>query len=252
MKVNRFFIILVLIIIVFPHISPACTTFCFKNNGDWIYGRNYDWHTGHCLVMVNKRGVSKVALRDHNPAKWVSKYGSITFNQYGREFPLGGMNEAGLVIECMWLNGSKYPPPDSRAALSELQWIQYQLDNYAAVEDVIKSDKIIRIDVSDSSPLHFLVCDRNGQAATIEFLDGKMKVHTKETLPASALTNHTYEDSILLWKIAGGNEGSEAVKRANYSLKRFFWAARGVDKWNREKRGSPVDYAFNVLGRAAV
>ena len=33
------------------------------------------------------------------PASWVSKYGSVTFNQYGRELPTGGMNEAGLVVE---------------------------------------------------------------------------------------------------------------------------------------------------------
>jgi choloylglycine hydrolase len=26
---------------------------------------------------------------------WTSRYGSITFNQYGREFPSGGINEKG-------------------------------------------------------------------------------------------------------------------------------------------------------------
>jgi penicillin V acylase-like amidase (Ntn superfamily) len=31
----------------------------------------------------------------------------VTFNQYGRNFPSGGMNEAGLVIELMWLEGSR-------------------------------------------------------------------------------------------------------------------------------------------------
>jgi penicillin V acylase-like amidase (Ntn superfamily) len=43
-----------------------------------------------------------------NPAKWVSRYGSVTFNQYGCENPTGGMNEAGLVVEQMWLDESAY------------------------------------------------------------------------------------------------------------------------------------------------
>jgi choloylglycine hydrolase len=34
---------------------------------------------------------------DGKTISWISKYGSITFNQYGREFPTGGMNEKGLV-----------------------------------------------------------------------------------------------------------------------------------------------------------
>lgn len=47
--------------------------------------------------------------------------------QYGRNFPTGGMNEAGLVIELMWLDGSRYPVPDARPAVDNLQWIQYNL-----------------------------------------------------------------------------------------------------------------------------
>jgi len=60
------------------------------------------------------------------PAKWVSAYGSVTFNQFGRELPLGRMNEAGLVIEIMWLTQTEYPHSDRRPALRELQWAQYQ------------------------------------------------------------------------------------------------------------------------------
>ena len=40
------------------------------------------------------------------------KYGAIFFNQFGREFPMGGMNEAGLVVELMWLDETVFPSPD--------------------------------------------------------------------------------------------------------------------------------------------
>ena len=54
---------------------------------------------------------------------WTSTYGSATFNQYGREFPMGAMNEAGLVVETMMLDETEYPEADSRPAINILQWI---------------------------------------------------------------------------------------------------------------------------------
>ena len=85
--------------------------------------------------------------QDGETISWVSKYGSITFNQYGKEFPTGGMNEKGLVVELMWLDETRYPEPDQRGVLNVLQWIQYQLDNSQTIDEVIASDKKIRIAV---------------------------------------------------------------------------------------------------------
>jgi len=96
--------------------SLACTTFCLKNRGEVLFGGNYDWMIGDGLVFVNKRGVAKQATveESEHQAQWVSKYGSVTFNQYGRENPMGGMNEAGLVVEVMWLAETEYPKEDAR------------------------------------------------------------------------------------------------------------------------------------------
>ncbi len=253
MKIRRISLLLfaALIILLLPERSFPCTTFCFQHSGEWVYGRNYDWSIEDCLIVVNKRGVTKTALTQDNPAQWISKYGSITFNQYGREFPLGGMNEAGLVIECMWLEQTEYPHPDSRFELGDLQWIQYQLDNFATVDEVLESNKDVRISVR-STPLHFLVCDRNGRAATIEFLGGTMVVHTGENLPVSALTNSTYENSVLLLETFNGDETSEVFDTADYSLKRFVWAAKGVNSWNSKTGADPVDYAWDMLDKVAV
>lgn len=247
------FTVLVLLVILPQSLTP-CTTFCFREAGGWIYGRNFDWHTGHCLIMVNKRGVSKIADSPvgHNPAKWVSKYGSVTFNQYGREFPLGGMNEAGLVIECMWLRPAQYPAADARAELSELQWIQYQLDNCATVAEVIDGDETVRIAADGPAPLHFLVCDAEGEAAAVEFLEGKMVVHTGKDLPVTALTNSTYDQSIGLYREVDEKKRIEVLDTANYSLKRFVWAGQGVRRRGARAVGSPVDHAFKILEKVAV
>ena len=112
-------------------------------NGKMVFGRNYDWMADEGMVCTNQRGLTKTSMKmpDGNTISWVSRYGSITFNQYGKEFPTGGMNEKGLVVELMWLDGTIYPQPDERPSIGVLQWIQYQLDNHASIEEVIKSDQ---------------------------------------------------------------------------------------------------------------
>ncbi|HVG42417.1 MAG TPA: linear amide C-N hydrolase, partial [Chitinophagaceae bacterium] len=127
--------------------TMGCTTFFLQKQGQMVFGRNYDWVTATGLVNTNLRGLAKSSLPIGGGSilRWTSKYGSVTFNQYGKEFPNGGMNEQGLVVELMWLSDSRYPAADNRPALSVLQWIQYQLDNCESVEEVIVTDKNLRI-----------------------------------------------------------------------------------------------------------
>lgn len=224
----------------------ACTTFCLKNKGEVLFGKNYDWMIGDGLVFVNKRGVSKVSTVESstNPAKWVSKYGSVTFNQYGRESPMGGMNEAGLVIELMWLDETKYPKADSRPALDTLEWIQYQLDTSATVEEVLKNAENVRI--ASQITLHYLVNDRSGNSATVEFLDGNLVAHTGEKLTVSALANDTYEKSLNYSKRA------ENAKSEN-SLDRFTRAAQRAKEFEKQPKSEQeaVGYAFDILTNVA-
>ncbi|HEX6789683.1 MAG TPA: linear amide C-N hydrolase [Candidatus Krumholzibacteria bacterium] len=202
--------------------ASACTTFCYADGGTLVFGRNYDWMVGDGLVMVNKRGVTKRALTaDAAAAQWTSKYGSLTFNQYGREFPTGGMNEKGLVVELMWLDDTRYPDPDTRGALPTLQWIQYQLDNAATVGEVIASDRAVRISSAGSAKIHFLVADAAGGVAAIEFLDGRLVAHRGGELPYPVLTNDTYDRSVRFARSAGARSGKSSTE----SLDRFARAA---------------------------
>src|SRR6266542_2870525 len=105
-----------------------CTTFILEGDRRVYFGRNLDWDWEEGMVLVNAKHVSKRAfVAAANAAQWTSKYGSVTFNQFGREMPFGGMNEAGLVVENMWLDETQYPPADARPEINMLQWIQYQL-----------------------------------------------------------------------------------------------------------------------------
>jgi penicillin V acylase-like amidase (Ntn superfamily) len=239
---------LTLVIIIYSHVSflHACTTFFINKNGQMVFGRNYDWVTDAGMICTNLKGLSKTSMQTENgeTISWVSQYGSITFNQYGKEFPTGGMNEKGLVVELMWLDETKYPATDNRPAVGVLQWIQYQLDNCITIDEVIATDKKIRISATGTTPLHYLIADANGHAATIEFLNGKMVVHKGNDLTFPVLTNNIYDESVKAHKNSSGN--------GNNSLERFSEACSMIQKLNSNNVTKPIiDYSFDILGEVA-
>ncbi len=219
-----------------------------------VFGRNYDWITGNGMVCTNNKGLAKTSdkTRDGETISWVSQYGSITFNQYGKEFPTGGMNEKGLVVEMMWLDGTKYPGADDRPAIGELQWIQYQLDNCSTVDELIATDKKLRIASIGTTPLHFLVADAKGNAATIEFFEGKMKVYQGKDMPFSVLTNDEYAFSLAQTKTVTSSSGGNSLSFTSNSIDRFVKACNMLETFQQAGENTPViEYASGILDKVA-
>ena len=219
----------------------CCTTFVLKDSTQLVFGRNLDWVSDDGLVMINKRDVKKTSLvfPPEKATNWTSKYGSVTFNQFGKEFPFGGMNEKGLVVELMLIQG-KYPKLDKRTAVNELQWVQYQLDNSSTVNQVVLSDKSIRISKINQH-LHFLVCDSLGSTAVIEFSEKGMSVYQNESLPIPVLENDRYSTSL--------------IKHKNRKKCRFSTAASMLDEYpsqGNSKNSEIIDYSLDVLDRVAL
>jgi penicillin V acylase-like amidase (Ntn superfamily) len=243
----RFNIIVLLFLVLFPKQSfLECTSFCFEINDTILFGNNLDAYISDGLVVVNKRNVFKIAIWQSNPVNWTSKYGSITFNQWGREFPSRGINEAGLVVGEMLLSETCYPDPDSRPSIFHLQWIQYQLDNCATIEEVIESNSEIRID-QESFTSHFLIADSSGNCVSMEWLDGKLVYHAYETIPVKVLTNSTYYNSLDYYN------RENPPSQYNFSSEaRFYRAADMIENYDPSTDSSAVDYAFNILESVAI
>lgn len=226
----------------------ACTTFCLVAKGEVLFGRNYDWTIGDALVLVNKRGVAKTAtiIDSDNGAKWISKYGSVTFNQYGRENPTGGMNEMGLVVEQMWLSDTEYLKVDARPAVGTQEWIQYLLDNSATTAEAIKNAEGVRIE--SEVKVHYLINDKAGNTASVEFLKGMMVVHMGANLATPTLTNNTYDESLNYAKRA-----DVAKANSNESLDRFTRAVKKTKDFDKQPLSDQqaVAYAFEVLSDVA-
>ncbi len=242
MKQKRLLIISFTIILLnLISVGYPCTTFVLQQNDKIVFGRNLDWITGSGLIMTNPRNVKKTALVDpsEKPIEWIAKYGSITFNQIGRDLPYGGINESGLVVEHMTLEETHYPSKDNRYAISANQWIQFQLDNYSTVAEVLNSDTLLRI-VDATSKYHFLISDKSGDVATIEFLNSKMVSHTQDLLPISVLANSTYSNSLKCYKTAGDTD-------SNRSLYNFCTAANLIQENKKSSNDSIVNDAFEIL-----
>jgi choloylglycine hydrolase len=226
----------------------ACSAFVMNKGNRVIFGRNFDFFTGAGFVTVNPRNTAKTALvfPGNKPAQWVSQYGSVTFNQIGRDFPMGGMNEAGLVVECLWLFQAQYPGTDDRAALTELQWIQYQLDNCRTVEEVVASDRLVRI-LASATKLHFLVCDRTGRAGVVEFIDGKSVLYSPDRLPVKALANNPYQDCLEALKGFRGFGGATPIPDSSASNERFARMAAQIKGFGSGRSAADIESAFRIL-----
>ncbi len=240
-----------LVLVLFLLISPtvvACTSFILDNNGFAVFGSNLDYRIHEGLVFVNKRNVTKTMLdpsTNGEYAEWTSKYGSVSFNIGGYQFAYAGMNEAGLVISTMALDITQNPAPDERPPLETATWVQYQLDNASTIEDVIASDSVVRI---ANTTDHYLVADKTGSSAVIEFIEGEMVVHTDEAMPVKALTNNTYEESIDSWKKSRWWMFWKFLERRFWrsSLIRFEIAADSVKSFDDNGKDKAIDYAFDT------
>jgi len=207
-----------------------------------IVAYNYDFHSPEGLVLANKRRTKKISSLRTQGATWAAAYGSVTFNQFGRDNPMTGINEKGLMVSQMWLDETKYPPADARPAIGILEWIQYNLDRHASVAELVANAEALR--PVSRIPIHYLVADAIGDAATLEFLDEKLVVHRGATMPVRALANSTYADSVAAFEKA---KSKGEVPLTVSSLDRFVRAAMLASQGKAE----PIGRGFEILASVA-
>ncbi len=241
-----------------PALTQSCSTFVLSHGSALLVGHNLDDYIKvPGLIVVNPRGLSKENvtfedIKSSNRSKlaprlsWVSRYGSVTYNVFGREFPDGGMNEAGLYVGEMTLMGTVWPEDPVLPRMYHHQWIQYLLDNFATVDEAVAS--LSKALPEGHCQWHFFLADKGGQAAVVEFLKGKAIVYEGKALPYKILCNDPYEGEL---KDLVNYEGFGGTKKPAPLYERedprFRWAA--VMLKNFDEAVPAVDYAFTVLDR---
>ena len=259
------FLPLIIIFLELQLISPiyACSTFMLFQNNNLLVGHNLDqeFYTPGSIYL-NRRGERKrsiscfdLELTDiETPIlEWTSKYGSITFSPHGRNLPDGGMNEIGLTVSEMGLAESEFSFNSKHPTMLSHLWIQYQLDNYATVEEVLKHLHDINIEPSStftppaSSNYHLFVTDSQGNMAIIEFIEGDVKVYTNESAPVHALCNSTYQNELERLESYQGYFGWLKKFLDRRKDMRFVKCAEALKEVMEIKVSKPVNFCFDLL-----
>lgn len=246
-------LLIVIILISFHKQIKACTVFVIKKDSKVILGQNLGWDKPlPSLLLINKRGVKKTVIhwKGALPAvktdvrktqSWVSKYGSVTFTYLGPDLIEGGMNEVGLIIDQANLT-SVYPEDDGRPGISCGQWMQYQLDNFETVDEVVLHLNDMR---PDGENWHFIIADRLGNNAIIEFPDGTPKIYVQQEF--AIITNTTYEQALNTLPMDELFGGSVDIANNNDSYGRFIKTASLIRDYKLNKENKIADYAFSIL-----
>jgi penicillin V acylase-like amidase (Ntn superfamily) len=236
-----------------PGAAHACSRVFWNDNPVKLVGRTLDWSQNFNEAMwALPAGMERVGRATDNPAKWTSRYASLIIA--GLDVCTEeGINEKGLVVNLLFLDGTQYEKRDSkRPGIAFYQWPQFYLDNYATVNEVIANLDQVQVvntalgeEYPDGLPLHVAIGDATGQSAIIEFIKGEPVVHLGREY--QVMTNEPAYDkqiaNMLRYKWFGGTETQlpggiqpdDRFVRAAYSLKFL------------PKTSDPVQAAANMM-----
>jgi len=231
----------------------ACTSFLLKTKGSLFFVHSLNqgnWKSVPGLIFFNqrnewKKGYSWEALLTVGETEpsivWQSQYGSVTFNPFGKEFPDGGMNEKGLYIWEMSLSKTNFPDDPNKPKLFMMQWMQYVLDNFSTVDEVVENAGRMSI---DGWEWHFFIADESGKTAIIDFVDGRPAVYSGETMPVPICCNSNYSEAMEWLNVHQGFGGDVEIKQNFSEIPRFIYGAKLMQEYTDQ---DPVDYSFMML-----
>ncbi|WP_033568688.1 linear amide C-N hydrolase [Dickeya undicola] len=264
-------------------VSLACTRFVYKdpNNPDYpVTARSMDWaFDTETNLWIFPRELKRSGAAGRYSLEWTSKYGSVIAAAFDGNEKMAsttdGINEKGLAANVLWLAESEYPkikPTAEKPGLSVAAWAQYVLDNFATVDEAVKSlqqEKFILVtkDVPGQdrlATLHLSLSDSSGDSAIIEYIDGKQVIHHDQKY--QVMTNSpTFDQQLTLnayWDQIGGNVMLPGTNRAADRFVRASFYVKNVapnklipgvaEKGKIEKDKSDLATAFSIIRNVSV
>ena len=178
----------------------ACTSFHVKaNDGTVVIGRSNEFGIdAHSQIVFEPSGKEFISKTPDGKAgkTWTTRYAFLGINGLGLvESFAEGMNEAGLSVEGLFFEESKYETvdqKDSQLAVSSNDFVSWILGNFATVDELKKELSNVRVwgetvaMLGGPLPLHFAIHDASGKCLVIEFINGEKKVYDN---PIGVMTN---------------------------------------------------------------
>lgn len=166
-----------------------CTRILWSSGGQPGLGtvavaRTLDWmEDTHTVLSLRPRGVQRDSGVDQGSVTWTSTYASVVSLLYSTLIA-DGLNEAGFVVNGLYLTEADYGPRDpSRPGFRLGLIVQYLLDCFATVEQAVawfeaeNPQLVAEVIGTEAGTAHLSVADRSGDSAVIEFLDGETTIH---------------------------------------------------------------------------
>lgn len=168
--------------------AQACTRAVYLGPENRILtGRTMDWRQewdGNMWIFP--RGISRSGLAGPRSVQWTAKYGSVIVTGY-EVATADGLNEAGLMVNALWLTSSVYPADDGKTARLALSlWPQFLLDKFATVAEAVdflqaNPIHVVTGDVPGQpgrlATTHLSLSDKSGDSAILEWMNGELRIH---------------------------------------------------------------------------
>lgn len=166
--------------------GAGCTNFVTLNeNGDIIYGRNFDFPEYSPSMQVFTRpkngyaSVSTVNLsflgysEDNLPS-------GLNFNSFltlaAPFLAFDGMNEKGVAIGLLAVPEAEPSFDENKITLNTTTSIRLVLDKAATVDEAVELLRQYNIYFSDGVYCHFLIADASGRSVIVVYYDGGLQV----------------------------------------------------------------------------
>jgi hypothetical protein len=168
--------------------SWACSLFAiYGDSEDMLFGRNFDWNFSPAVLLYTDPpdGYASVSMVDIaylgfdeerafniTDLPLEERY-DLLFTPY---LPFDGMNEAGLVVGMAAVPDGGMVFDEDKPTIDSVMVIRMILDGAATVEEAVEIIKSYNIDMGGGPPLHYLIAEKSGRSALVEFSRGEIQV----------------------------------------------------------------------------
>ena len=171
----------------------ACSLFAaLGDTSNLLYGRNFDWEFSPALLVFTAPpdGYATVSMVDIAYLGFAGDRATRLLDLSLAErrallnalsMPFDGMNERGLVVGMAAVPPGQMRPGPDKPTIGSLGVIRRMLDRASTVDEAVTIMQSYTIDFEGGPPIHYLIADRSGRAALVEFYQGKLVILPNES-----------------------------------------------------------------------
>lgn len=162
----------------------GCSTLAVKDeNGNSLFGRNFDWNTCHTMIIQNlpEHGYASISTvnMDFITVSGISLSSLPDEIQAlaGLYAPLDGVNEMGLAVSVNMIQDSDTIEQNTdKPDITTTTAVRLLLDQAANVEEAVDLLNSYDLHASFGYMVHFAIADKEGGSVAVEYVNNEMVV----------------------------------------------------------------------------